>query len=45
MHLDGYVNDERLYIGDAQFYLDKAGSGFNTTQVGHSSNQVHYRRR
>jgi hypothetical protein len=45
VHLDGYVNDERLYIGDAQFYLDKAGSGFNTTQVGHSSNQVHYRRR
>lgn len=45
VHLNGYVNDERLYIGDAQFYLDKAGSGFNTTQVGHKLNQVHYHRR
>jgi hypothetical protein len=38
----GYINDERLYVGDAEFYIDRAGSGFNTTQVGNTSNQVHY---
>ncbi len=43
--LHGYVNDERLYIGDSEFYLDRAGKGFNTTQVGNTSNQVHYVRR
>jgi len=39
--LKGYVNDERMYIGDAEFYIDRAGDGFNTTQVGDRSNQVH----
>ena len=43
--LHGYINDERLYIGDAVFYIDRAGDGFNTTQVGNTSNQVHYKRR
>ena len=43
--LHGYVNDERLYIGDAQFYIDRAGNGINTTQVGHTENQVHYVRK
>lgn len=38
----GYINDERLYIGDAEFYVERAGDGFNTTQVGNASNQVHY---
>ena len=38
----GYINDERLYVGDAEFYVDRAGDGFNTTQVGDASNQVHY---
>ena len=42
--LKGYVNDERLYIGDAEFYIDRAGDGFNTTQLGDRSNQVHYHR-
>ena len=43
--LHGYVNDERLYVGDVEFYVDRAGNGFNTTQVGDTSNQVHYVRR
>jgi hypothetical protein len=38
----GYVNDERLYVGYVEFYVDRAGNGFNTTQIGDSSNQVHY---
>lgn len=40
--LHGYINDERLYVGDAEFYIDRAGKGFNTTQVGNTENQVHY---
>lgn len=43
--LHGYINDERLYIGDVEFYVGRAGNGFNTTQVGDTSNQVHYVRR
>ncbi|WP_309645830.1 DUF3011 domain-containing protein [Phenylobacterium sp.] len=43
--VDGYVNDERLYFGDHEFYVDRAGDGFNTRQVGDSGNQVHYSRR
>lgn len=43
--LRGYVNDGRLYIGDAQFYLQRAGDGFNTIEVADTSNQVHYTRR
>lgn len=42
--LKGYVNDQRLYVGNAEFYIDRAGDGFNTTQVGDRSNQVHYHR-
>lgn len=45
LKLHGYINDERLYVGDAEFYVDRAGNGFNTTQVGNTSNQVHYERR
>lgn len=45
VHLTGYVNDQRLYVGDAEFYIDRAGDGFNTTQMGDNSNQVHYSRR
>lgn len=41
----GYINDERLYVGDAEFHIVRAGSGFNTLEVGNSSNQVHYSRR
>jgi len=43
--LKGYVNDGRLYIGDAEFYVDRAGDGFNTVQIGEESNKVHYSRR
>lgn len=43
--LHGYINDERLYVGNAEFYVSRAGDGFNTTQVGDRSNQVHYTRR
>ncbi len=43
--LTGYVNDQRAYLGDTEFYIEKAGDGFNTVQVGNSSNQVHYSRR
>jgi hypothetical protein len=41
----GYVNDERLYIGDAEFYIERAGNGFNTVEAGNTSNRVHYSRR
>ncbi len=43
--LRGYVNDGRLYVGDYQFRLDRAGEGFTTTQLGDTSNKVHYARR
>ena len=42
--LTGYVNDERLYVGNAEFYIDRAGDGFNTVQVGDNHNKVHYSR-
>ena len=42
--LTGYVNDERLYVGDAEFYVERAGDGFNTVQLGDNSNKVHYSR-
>ena len=42
--LTGYVNDERLYIGDAEFYIERAGEGFMTIQAGDRSNKVHYSR-
>ena len=37
--LHGYVNDSRLYIGDAEFYIERAGEGFNTVQAGDRSNK------
>ena len=42
--LEGYVNDDRLFIGDAEFYIERAGDGFNTVQAGDRSNVVHYER-
>ena len=42
--LTGYVNDQRLYVGDAEFYIERAGEGFNTVQAGNRSNKVHYSR-
>jgi hypothetical protein len=43
--LSGYVNDGRLYVGDAEFYIERAGEGFNTVQTGDRSNKVHYTRK
>lgn len=43
--LNGYYNDGRLYFGDTEFYVDRAGEGFTTREVGDSGNQVHYSRR
>ena len=40
----GYVNDERLYVGDAEFYIERAGEGFMTIQAGDKTNKVHYTR-
>lgn len=42
--LTGYVNDGRLYVGDAEFNIERAGDGFNTVQIGDRSNKVHYSR-
>lgn len=44
VRLHGYVNDDRLYVGDAEFYIERAGEGFNTAQMGDRSNKVHYAR-
>lgn len=43
--LQGYVNDGRAYVGNSEFFIDRAGDGFNTVEVGRSSNRVHYSRR
>jgi hypothetical protein len=42
--LTGYVNDERLYVGDVEFDISRSGDGFSTQQVGHRSNIVYYSR-
>ncbi len=42
--LQGYVNDERLYVGNLEFDIERAGDGFNTIEIGNSRNQVHYER-
>ena len=40
----GYVNDGRLYVGNVEFDIERAGDGFNTVQRGNRSNRVHYER-
>lgn len=40
----GYINDGRLYVGNAEFDIERAGDGFNTVQRGNRSNRVHYER-
>lgn len=42
--IHGYVNDDRLYVGDAEFHIERAGSGLNTVEVGNHRNVVHYER-
>jgi hypothetical protein len=43
--LRGYVNDRRLYVGDAIFEIERTGDGFQTVQVGDWGNRVRYVRR
>jgi hypothetical protein len=43
--LRGYVNDRRLYVGDAIFEIERTGDGFQTVQVGDWNNRVRYVRR
>lgn len=43
--LRGYVNDERLYIGNLVFDLEREGNGFKTIERGNRHNVVHYYRR
>lgn len=40
----GYVNDRRMYVGDAVFEVERTDVGFNTVQVGDWRNRVAYRR-
>lgn len=40
----GYVNDERLHVGNAVFSIDQTREGFVTHQVGERHNEVRYRR-
>jgi hypothetical protein len=42
--MQGYVNDGRLYVADAEFHIERAGGGFNTVEVGNHGNVVHYER-
>lgn len=44
IRLLGYVNDDKLFIGDSEFYIKNTGNGFTTTQVGHYNNVVQYTR-
>ncbi len=44
VELTGYINDRRLYMGDHEFRLQRAGDGFNTVEVGGRHNVVHYTR-
>jgi len=32
-------------VGDAEFYINRAGDGFNTVQMDDRSNKVHYSRK
>jgi hypothetical protein len=43
--LTGYINDRRLYVGDAVFDIERTGDGFQTTQVGEWRNRTQYTRR
>ncbi|MCF6239194.1 MAG: hypothetical protein L3J79_10395 [Candidatus Marinimicrobia bacterium] len=42
--LSGYINDERLYIGDSTFYIERESKGFQTTETGNKFNKARYRR-
>jgi len=40
----GYINDERLHVGNVVFAIDQTREGFITAQVGDRHNEVRYRR-
>lgn len=40
----GYINDERLHVGNVVFAIDQTREGFMTSQVGDRHNEVRYRR-
>ena len=40
----GYINDERLHVGNTVFRIDQTREGFVTHQVGDRHNEVRYRR-
>ena len=40
----GWINDERLHVGDTVFDIDQVRNGFVTTQKGNRHNEVHYHR-
>lgn len=42
--LKGWINDERLHIGDAVFDIDRSRKGFITSQKGDRNNEVRYYR-
>lgn len=44
LNVSGYINDERLYVGDAEFYLTRTRDGLMTEQLGHPDNVVYYTR-
>ena len=44
IELTGYINDKRLYLGNNEFRIQRAGDGFNVIEMGNRSNVVHYTR-
>ena len=42
--IKGWINDERLHVGDTVFDIDQVRNGFVTKQKGNRHNEVHYHR-
>ena len=42
--IKGWINDERLHVGNTVFDIDRTNHGFVTSQVGDRHNEVHYYR-
>jgi hypothetical protein len=42
--ITGYINDERLHVGNVIFDVDRTHDGFITSQEGDRHNEVVYRR-
>lgn len=43
-NIRGWINDERLHVGDTVFDIDQVRNGFVTTQKGNRHNEVRYHR-